>query len=189
MDVCFPSRTDEEDSKGRSGLWQYRPEGHQCRNGRFTSFPECTADTVAGGKNTVVEIYDHHGVEQKSVPILYDKKKNFIVSNESADIIRMLSNHARALGSSMVSPPDLYPEQHRAAVDAANEWVYHDINNGAYKAGFSSSQDAYEAAFVKYFAALERLNGLFAVNKFITGDSVTEADIRLYPTLFRHDPV
>jgi len=189
LDVCFPSRTDIPDEQGRTGLWQYAPEGHQCLNGRFTTFPECTPDTVGGGVKTAVQIYDVAGVAQKSVPILFDKKTNTIVSNESADIVRMLSNHAKALGSTMPSPPDLYPPFLRAGIDETNEWVYHSINNGAYRAGFASTQDAYETAYHIYFAAIDRLEALLAGQRFLCGDVVTEADVRLFPTMFRHDPV
>lgn len=188
MDVCFPSRTDEPDDKGRVGLWQFAPNGITCRNNRHTTFPECTSDTVFG-KSTIVEIYDDLGIEQKSVPILLDKKTRTIVSNESADIVRMLSENARALGSSLSTVPDLYPTALQKTIDESNEWIYHTINNGAYKAGFTGSQDAYEDAYEKYFSSLDRLNVLFATQQFVAGDVVTEADIRLFPTLFRHDPV
>ena len=147
MDVCFPSRTDEPDSKGRVGLWQFVPDELVTRNGRITSFSECTADTVSGGAATIVEIYDLCGVDQKSVPILFDKKSGTIVNNESAEIIRMLGLHATTLGSCWSSVPILYPEEKRPNIDEVNDWVYHTINNGAYKAGFSSSQDAYEMAY------------------------------------------
>merc|ERR1712051_780623 len=86
-------------------------------------------------------------------------------------------------------PINLYPELLREKVDEANTWIYTDINNGAYKAGFSSNQDVYETAFDTYFAALDKLNALVESNDFITGDAVTESDIRAFTMLWRHDPI
>lgn len=149
---------------------------------------QCTAETVMGGKQTVVEIYDELGIEQKSVPILFDKKTRTIVSNESADIVRMLGTHAIALGSTMSPPPVLYPTEHASregGIDEVNEWVYHTINNGAYKAGFSGSQESYEEAYGKYFTSLERLDEVLGRQRFIAADVVTEADVRLFPTVSR----
>lgn len=131
----------------------------------------------------MVEIYDQLGIEQKSVPILFDKKTCSIVSNESAEIVRMLGNFAVELGSTLSSPPDLYPIEHATSVDEVNEWVYHTINNGAYKAGFSGSQDAYEEAYEKYFASLARLEAILSSQRFVAADKVTEADVRLFPTV------
>jgi len=187
MDVLFPTRTSEKDAKGRDGLWTFRPEGMEVPNGQFLTFPECTADTVFGGVNTVVEIYDQFDVPQKSVPLLVDKKTKTLVNNESAEILRMFSLHAAALGAER--PIDLYPKALAADIDAVNEWVYHDINNGSYKAGFTTNQKHYEEAYASYFAALKRVDDLLATSKFLVGDTLTEADVRLFPTLFRHDPV
>ena len=139
-----------------------------------------------GGKHTVVEIYDELGIEQKSVPILFDKKTRTIVNNESAEIVRMLGTFAKELGSNMSPPPVLYPAEHttrEGGIDEVNEWIYHTINNGAYKAGFTGSQDSYEEAYEKYFASLARLNEIFSRQKFVAADVVTEADVRLFPTV------
>jgi putative glutathione S-transferase len=132
----------------------------------------------------VVEVYDLEGIEQKSVPLLYDKVAKKAVNNDSADIVRMLGMYAVELGSSMSPPPALYPAADAAAVDSANEWIYHTINNGAYKAGFTGSQDSYEENYAKYFDSVARLNEIFSRQEFVAGNQVTEADIRLFPTVF-----
>jgi putative glutathione S-transferase len=143
----------------------------------------------------VREIYAAEGAQERSVPILYDKKNKRIVSNESAEIIRMLNEQAGPLGSSVPESkrPDLYPHDTviRANIDTLNELIYVNINNGAYKAGFSSDQAVYVAAFESYFNALATLEACFAKDDrpFLTGDRFTEADLRLFPTLYRHDPV
>jgi len=149
------------------------------------SFPECTVDTV-GGKRYIVDIYAESGLDQKSVPILYDKKLHKVVSNESSEIMRMFET---AMLPYAKRPMDLIPQAMQAQIDAANTWVYTDINNGAYKAGFSSNQDVYEAAFATYFAALAKLEVELTVSDYINGNVLTETDIRCFTTLWRHDPV
>ncbi|MEM1100857.1 MAG: glutathione S-transferase C-terminal domain-containing protein, partial [Pseudomonadota bacterium] len=128
------------------------------------------------------------------VPILYDKQNGRIVSNESAEIIRMLDAHASALGSTRPDGqrPRLLPDDAaaREEIEALNERIYVTINNGAYKAGFSSDQSVYAAAFAAYFETLSWLEDLLSDGQaFLTGDTFTEADLRLFPTLYRHDPV
>jgi len=186
MDVLMPTRTEEGHPQGE-GKWQFKPEGLTARNGAFVRFPQCTADSV-NGKDTVVEIYALCGLEQKSVPILFDKKTGTVVNNESSEILRMMETVLLPL-STHEAPLQLYPEAHSEAIDDMNSFVYADINNGAYKAGFSSSQDAYEEAFKKYFDAFDRLEGILEKSTFLCGDQPTEADIRLFPTVYRHDPV
>ncbi len=193
MDVAFPSRTDEADPAGPN-LWEFNPD-------RLTPLtkgplPECTQETATGqGFRLVKEIYEAEGSTEKSVPILYDKKTKRIVSNESAEIVRMLNKLADELGSTHTSAarPDLYPADLtlRSEINDLNAQIYTAINNGAYKAGFSSDQSVYETAFTAYFEALAALEAkLGADNRpFLTGATFTEADLRLFPTLYRHDPV
>ena len=184
VDVAFPNRTDDDDPAGAS-LWQFAPERVATLTG--APLPECTSET-ATGKNLrlAVEIYAIEGSTEKSVPILYDKIAGRIVSNESAEIIRMLSDNAEALGGH----GDLAPKEFREEIDALNNRIYTAINNGAYKAGFSSDQAVYAAAFSAYFEALEDLeNRLSDGRPFLTGENFCEADLRLFPTLYRHDPV
>ncbi|CAE7600102.1 yqjG [Symbiodinium sp. CCMP2456] len=184
MDVCFPGRTTSADERGEN-LWRFAPEGATGQNGRHVTFPECTTDTV-GGKKYIVDIYAESGLEQKSIPILYDKVSRKVVNNESAEIMRMFETVMLPYAK---RPLELYPPSLQQEVEDTNTWLYTDINNGAYKAGFSSNQDVYEAAFAAYFAALERLNGLLEGKSFILGDAVTECDLRAFTTLWRHDPV
>lgn len=196
MDIAFPSRTGEEDPQGPN-LWEFAPDRIASLTG--SPLPECTNETATGNIHRLVaEIYRAEGSSEKSVPILYDKKARRIVNNESAEIIRMLDAHAKALGSAFAEDdrPRLYPLSNdkahlREEIDRLNDLVYGAINNGAYKAGFSSDQQIYAQAFVRYFEALAELDGLLASDgrPFLAGDSFTEADLRLFPTLYRHDPV
>ncbi len=196
MDVAFPSRTNDDDPVA-ANLWEFNPGRIATLTG--TALPECTAETATGkGYRLVNQIYQAEGSGETSVPILYDKKTKRIVCNESAEIIRMLNKQAGALGSSLSERdrPELYPlgadkSQLRAEIDALNEQIYVNINNGAYKAGFSSSQKVYAAAFANYFQTLDALETRLAWDnrKFLAGPIFTEADLRLFPTLYRHDPV
>lgn len=196
LDIAFPNRTPEDDPGG-AGLWEFAPDRIASLTGAV--LPECTADTGTGrGVRLAKQIYEAEGSEERSLPVLFDKKSQRIVSNESAEIIRMLDAQAEALGSTL-SPcqrPDLYPagDEHaalRSDIGAVNELVYVNINNGAYKAGFSSSQEVYAEAFTAYFETLSVLEkGLASDNRpYLTGVRFTEADLRLFPTLYRHDPV
>lgn len=181
VDVCFPNRSSEDEPLGPN-LWKFEPNGQEGANKRFVKFDACTTDTV-NGKKYVKEIYQLSGVDdQKSVPILFDKSTKTIVNNESAEILRMFNRFDDAT-------IDMYPELHQNEIDAINDWVYKEIANGAYKAGFSSNQQAYEAAYDTFFEALEKVDAILESNKFLVGDTVTEADVRLFPTLFRFDPV
>jgi putative glutathione S-transferase len=186
LDVCFPNRTGDDDPAG-AGFWEFNPSRVATLTG--TTLPECTLETATGQQFRLAkEIYEAEGSTEKSVPILYDKQSKRIVSNESAEIIRMLSDNAAALGSKSVV--DLRPTAMVSQLDAVNELVYGAINNGAYKAGFSSAQPIYAAAFTSYFSAFDVLERLLRDGRnFLCGAAVTEADVRLYPTLFRHDPV
>lgn len=188
MDVAFPNRTAEDDPEG-ANLWEFAPDRIATLTG--TPLLECTGETATGNQFRVVrDIYRAEGAGERSVPVLYDKKAGRIVSNESAEIIRMLSAQAKQLGSSLAEPPDLYPVDDRAEIDRLNALTYVNINNGAYKAGFSSDQSVYAVAFAAYFQALEDLDALLADGRsFLTGEAFTEADLRLFPTLYRHDPV
>ncbi len=193
MDVAFPSRTNEEDPAGPN-LWEFNPKRMSVLTG--APLPECTFETGTGKRLRLTkEIYAAENSPEQSVPVLYDKKSKRIVNNESAEIIRMLSAHASSLGSTMESAEqlDLYPEEPnvRDEIDQLNELIYNAINNGAYKAGFSSDQAIYTAAFNAYFEALATLEARLAADQrpFLTGDQFTEADLRLFPTLFRHDPI
>ena len=192
MDVAFPNRTGEDDPAGPS-LWEFSPDRLASLTGK--PLPECTKETGTGDSLRLAkEIYRREGSEEQSLPVLFDKQSQTIVSNESADILRMLDRHAAALGSTLTDEhrPRLYPDDPdvREHIDAVNEQVYVSINNGAYKAGFSSDQAVYDAAFTAYFDTLDDLEDKLSDGRpFLLGAQFTEADLRLFPTLYRHDPV
>ncbi|AML51116.1 glutathione S-transferase C-terminal domain-containing protein [Falsihalocynthiibacter arcticus] len=194
MDVAFPNRTLEDDPVAAS-LWEFNPQRVATLTG--APLPECTSETATGQQFRLVkQIYEAEGALETSVPILYDKKTKRIVANESAEIIRMLNRYAGKLGSTLsdADRPDLYPTDNAPLcdeIDRLNHQIYVNINNGAYKAGFSSSQDVYATAFENYFEALGVLEQHLAADNrpYLTGETFTEADLRLFPTLFRHDPV
>ncbi|RSU53130.1 glutathione S-transferase family protein [Sphingomonas sp. S-NIH.Pt15_0812] len=121
-----------------------------------------------------------------TVPVLWDRERETIVSNESAEIIRMLTQAWDGLGA---RPGDFYPTEHRAAIDAINADIYDRVNNGVYKAGFATTQSAYEEAVLPLFETLDRLEALLAKQDWLVGARMTEADIRLFTTLVRFDPV
>jgi len=192
LDVAFPGRTEDDDPQGPN-LWQFAPERIATLTG--APLPECTAETATGkGYRLVRDIYRAEASQEKSVPVLYDKHLHRIVNNESAEILRMLDAQAEALGSRIPSAerPRLYPDDAdlQSQIDALNARIYVAINNGAYKAGFSSDQQVYDAAYDAYFEALAELETRLADGRpFLTGEHFTEADLRLFPTLYRHDPV
>lgn len=187
MDVAFPNRTDEADPVGPN-LWEFAP--HRVASLTGAPLPECTPETGTGdGLRLAKEVYQREGSNEQSVPILYDKLQGRIVNNESAEILRMLDAHADALGAP-ADRPILWPEPLRDEIAALNDRIYVTINNGAYKAGFSSDQNVYAQAYQAYFETLEALERLLSDGRpFLTGTTFTEADLRLFPTLYRHDPV
>lgn len=192
MDVAFPNRTGDDDPEGPN-LWEFAPD----RNASLTGepLPECTLETGTGrGLRLAKEIYHAEGSEEQSVPILYDKIAGRIVNNESAEIIRMMDAQADALGSGIAKADRLrlYPDDAvlREDIHDLNELIYQSINNGAYKAGFSADQKIYASAFDAYFDTLEKLEIRLSDGRpYLTGALFTEADLRLFPTLYRHDPV
>ena len=120
-----------------------------------------------------------------TVPVLWDKKRKTIVNNESSDILRMLNSAFDTFGDATV---DLYPQACRAEIDALNKEIYEKLSNGVYKAGFASSQAAYEEAVTDVFAMLDTLEGRLSDGRaFLFGDDLTESDIRLFVTLVRFD--
>ena len=148
-------------------------------------FPE-GGDSVTGA-TYMHEIYtaaDPVFTGRATVPVLFDKQTNTVVSNESADILRMLNSGFGDLASG----PDLYPHDLRAEIDALNERIYPRLNNGVYRAGFATTQVAYEEAFDEVFAQLDELEDrLNDRGPFLLGDALTEADVRLFVTLVRFD--
>jgi len=121
-----------------------------------------------------------------SVPVLWDKERQTIVSNESSEIIRMLNSAFNDFGDASL---DFYPEPLRLEIDALNAVIYDNVNNGVYKAGFAQTQEAYEEAFRALFNTLDELEERLDGQRFLIGDPLTEADWRLFTTLIRFDAV
>jgi glutathionyl-hydroquinone reductase len=147
-----------------------------------------TADDV-NGKSTLAEIYliaDPHYTGRVSVPVLWDKKRRTIVNNESSEIIRMLNSAFNAFTNIHT---DYYPAALRGEIDRLNEVVYASVNNGVYRAGFATSQDAYEEAARGVFATLDQLEDRLSWQRCLVGGDITEADWRLFTTLVRFDSV
>jgi putative glutathione S-transferase len=146
-----------------------------------------TTDSV-NGTSKLSEVYvlaDPHYTGRVSVPVLWDKTRRTIVNNESAEIIRMLNSAFDAFTDAGV---DYYPPQLRGAIDQINARVYDNVNNGVYRAGFATTQEAYEEAFLALFAALDDLEQTLSRQRYLVGP-LTEADWRLFTTLVRFDPV
>jgi putative glutathione S-transferase len=121
-----------------------------------------------------------------TVPVLWDRKSQKIVCDESAEIIRMFNS---AFSAWNAGTPDLYPTALREEIDEVNEWVYSEINNGVYRCGFARTQEAYEEAYHRLFAALDRVEDRLGQHRYLVGSQITEADVRLFTTLVRFDAV
>lgn len=121
-----------------------------------------------------------------TVPVLWDKHQNTIVSNESSEIIRMFNSAFDDVGATQ---GDYYPQALRSEIDELNERIYHTVNNGVYKSGFATTQEAYEDAVVPLFESLDWIEVILSENRYLIGNQITEADWRLFTTLVRFDPV
>jgi len=121
-----------------------------------------------------------------TIPILWDKERKVIVSNESSEIIRMFNSAFDDIGA---KEGDYYPVDLHQEINAVNELVYNSVNNGVYRSGFATTQDAYDEAVTELFDALESLELRLSRQRYLTGDRITEADWRLFTTLVRFDPV
>jgi putative glutathione S-transferase len=155
---------------------------------RFGTTPGATPDT-ANGKSELTEIYrlaDPHFTGRVTVPVLWDKERRTIVNNESAEIIRMLNS---ALDRFTNVTTDYYPQALHAEIDQINALVYGAVNNGVYRAGFASTQVAYDEAFTKLFATLDQIEERLSHQRYLAGAHITEADWRLFTTLVRFDAV
>ncbi|WP_425406347.1 glutathione S-transferase family protein [Hwanghaeella sp.] len=151
-------------------------------------FPGVIGDPIHGAE-FAYQIYtaaDPDYTGRVTVPILWDKKTGTIVSNESAEIIRMFNSAFDSVGA---KPGDYYPAPLRPEIDALNEQIYNDVNNGVYKAGFATAQNVYEEAVTTLFDTLDQLEDRFSRQRYLIGDRITEADWRLFTTLVRFDPV
>lgn len=155
---------------------------------RFGDYPGSTRDAV-NGATYLHELYtraDPSFTGRATVPVLWDRKTGTIVNNESADILRMLNAGFGDLADNTI---DLYPVALRDEIDALNDRIYSRLNNGVYRAGFATTQLAYEEAFHDVFAMLDELEQRLADGRrFLFGEFFTESDIRLFVTLIRFDP-
>jgi putative glutathione S-transferase len=154
---------------------------------QFGGYPGANEDTLNGARY-MHELYTRADPEvsgRATVPVLWDKQTGTIVNNESADILRMLNS---AFSGIVDQGPDLYPEDLAADIDALNAYLYTDLNNGVYQAGFASSQEAYEEAYGKVFAALDKLESRLTDGRtYLFDERLTETDVRLFVTLVRFD--
>ena len=142
-----------------------------------------------GGARHLHEVYtraDPAYSGRVTVPVLWDKQSGTIVNNESSEIIRMLNSAFDGVGA---KPGDYYPQDLRTEIDGLNERIYATVNNGVYRAGFATTQEAYEEAVAPLFETLDWLEGRLSSRRFLTGERITEADWRLFTTLIRFDPV
>lgn len=207
VSVVHPTwqRTRPDDPSDEHTGWTFRapndkPVSSSTGHGSFDC-AGCVPDPVNGAR-FVRDLYERAGdtTGKYSVPVLWDKREGTIVNNESAEIVRMFNsafNGAEGGGADASKPiakhpeVDLSPEHLRAEIDALNEWIYRDINNGVYRCGFATKQAPYEEAFEALFAALDRCEAILAERRFLCGnsDAPTEADIRLFMTLIRFDEV
>lgn len=154
----------------------------------FSDYPGVTVDHL-NGLNALHQLYtlaqsDYTG--RVTVPVLWDKHSGRIVSNESSEIVRMLND---AFAMYAENDVDLYPAQLRDEIDDVNDFIYEHVNNGVYCCGFATSQAAYDSAVTQLFTALDALEKRLSASRYLMGRSVTEADLRLFPTLVRFDPV
>jgi len=157
--------------------WQFTPE----KDG-------CTPDSVHGS-DYLRELYQHADPDvtgRVTVPVLWDKKQDTLVNNESEEIIRTLDT---AMDSVAERDVDLYPEGYREEVDRIIEEIYEPINNGVYRAGFAQTQKAYDRAVTELFEALDHWDEVLADRRYLAGDRLTEADVCMFTTLIRFDQV
>ncbi len=166
MDIVDPRREDDG--------WEFTPE----RDG-------CTPDTV-NGCEYLRDVYvraDPDYTGRVTVPVLWDRERGTIVNNESIEIMRMFATGLAAYGDGF----DLYPADYRAQIDQIVDAIYDPINNGVYRAGFAATQSAYDEAVTDVFTALDHWNDVLADQRYLAGDRLTLADVRLFPTLIRFD--
>ncbi|MFO1049685.1 MAG: glutathione S-transferase family protein [Geminicoccaceae bacterium] len=163
--------------------WLMREDGWT-----FAPAPGATGDLLFGSEclHQVYARAEPHYSGRVTVPVLWDRERATIVSNESSEIIRMLNEAFDGCGA---APGDYWPAELRAAIEAVNARVYPAVNNGVYRAGFATTQAAYDEAVAELFAALDWLEGLLAEQRYLTGERITEADWRLFTTLVRFDAV
>jgi putative glutathione S-transferase len=182
--IIYRSLKKLEDVISMSGVsWRVDDDGW--------TFDETTGSTgdAINHKSKLYEIYlaaDPKFTGRITVPVLWDKKRGTIVNNESSEIIRMFNSAFDAFTDERA---DYYPAAYRAQIDQLNETIYATVNNGVYRAGFATAQEAYEEAARGVFATLDDLERQLSRQRYLAGPRLTEADWRLFPTLIRFDTV
>lgn len=154
----------------------------------FGQYPGATGDNLYGAE-FMHQIYTKDNSQASTrvtVPVLWDKQEQVIVNNESAELIRIFNSEFNQLTGDQ---QDFYPKAKREQIDEINDFVYHNINNGVYKAGFATQQEAYEEAVTNLFSALDKVETILSHNRYLVGSTLTEADWRLFTTLIRFDAV
>ena len=154
----------------------------------FKPYPGSTVDHLYDSKY-LYELYlraNKNYSGRVTVPILWDKKLETIVNNESSEIIRMFNSEFNQITNNF---DDYYPDSRRKEIDKLNHFTYHNINNAVYKAGFASSKEAYEDAYENLFKALDKLEQILESRKYLLGEEITETDWRVFPTLIRFDAI
>jgi putative glutathione S-transferase len=154
----------------------------------FEPGPGVIPDPINQAKR-IYEVYlaaDPHYSGRATVPVLWDKRQGTIVSNESKEIIRMFNSAFDDVGA---TGPDFYPQALRDEIDTLNDRIYETVNNGVYRAGFATNQEAYEEAARALFETLDMLEERLTTRRYLCGTEITEADWRLFTTLVRFDPV
>ena len=152
------------------------------------SFPGTTSDHLFS-KQYLYQIYlkaDSNYSGRVTVPVLWDKRNQTIVSNESSEIVRMFNYSFNELTGNNL---DFYPEKFQEKIDEINDFTYHNINNGVYKVGFATKQSVYEEELDRLFNALDQVEEMLEQNTYLLGSEMLECDLRLFPTLLRFDPV
>jgi len=192
LSIVHPTWQKTRPEKDEHAGWVFRSETDEPVKSvlGFGSFPskDVIPDTVNNCKS-IRELYelsnDTNG--KYTVPVLWDKKLKVIVNNESSEILRMFNSAFNKLSKN--PGLDLYPEHLRTKIDEINDYIYHNFNNGVYKAGFAKSQEAYETAIEGIYQALDKAEEILSKNRYLLGDQFTEADIRFFVTLVRFDEV
>jgi len=154
----------------------------------FSNHPGSTLDTVNGCQylHQVYALADATYSGSVTVPVLWDKRNGTIVNNESSEIIRMFNTEFNEFGNAELN---FYPPTLRSEIDEINRLIYNNVNNGVYRAGFASTQEAYDKAFHALFGTLDELERRLASRRYLLGAQLTEADWRLFTTLVRFDSV
>jgi glutathionyl-hydroquinone reductase len=154
----------------------------------FAPAPGVIPDSI-GGADYLHQVYtaaSPHFTGRVTVPVLWDKKEKTIVSNESSEIIRMFNSAFDGLGA---RPADYFPQHLQDEIEQVNDRIYRTLNNGVYRCGFATSQEAYEEALAELFDTMDWLEARLSKQRYLVGDAITEADWRLFTTLLRFDPV